>query len=240
MEAQIYHLYHSGVAVQAEGNLLIFDYSNHMRGKGLSKGFVSDEDLAGSDGVFVFVSHRHGDHYNPVIFDWVEVQPDIKYILSDDIHPPRNSGNIVLMKKDQEKSVAGIKIKTYGSTDQGVSFLVEVEGLKVFHAGDLNWWHWKSFNEKQLEREERDYKGEIDKLKGERINIAFVPVDPRLEEYYFLAGEYFIQKIKPELFVPIHFGNNYAVTRDLKDIIQNPDVEVAEIEARGQLITYTN
>lgn len=29
------------------------------------------------------------------------------------------------------------------STDEGVAFLVTAEGRTVFHAGDLNWWHWE-------------------------------------------------------------------------------------------------
>ena len=36
------------------------------------------------------------------------------------------------------------------STDEGVAFLVEVNGVVIYHAGDLNWWHWdeepKSWN----------------------------------------------------------------------------------------------
>ncbi len=33
-------------------------------------------------------------------------------------------------------------IRAYGSTDLGVSFYVEAEGKRFFHAGDLNDWHW--------------------------------------------------------------------------------------------------
>ena len=37
-----------------------------------------------------------------------------------------------------------IKVKAYGSTDAGVSFLVTTSGgRKIFHAGDLNDWHWQ-------------------------------------------------------------------------------------------------
>ena len=39
-------------------------------------------------------------------------------------------------------SLKGVKIKAFGSTDIGISFLVSVDGVDIFHAGDLNWWHW--------------------------------------------------------------------------------------------------
>ena len=30
-----------------------------------------------------------------------------------------------------------------GSTDEGVSFCVDFAGVTLFHAGDLNLWHWR-------------------------------------------------------------------------------------------------
>ncbi len=251
MEINIYHLYHSGVAVETNDTLLIFDYSNDRPEGDISSlsneentwftgGIVTREELNRKDRVYVFVSHKHGDHYNPVIFDWEKTKPGINYILSDDIQPPRNIDNIVLMKKDEEKEVGGIKVKTFGSTDQGVSFLVELDKLKVFHAGDLNWWHWSSFSEEQLIKEEKDFKKEINKLKGEKVDIAFIPVDPRLGDNYNLAANYFIQQINPGLLVPIHFGSNYSITRSLKKKINTLHAEVAEINTRGQLIPYNH
>ena len=41
------------------------------------------------DGIFVFVSHDHSDHFNPVILSWKEQIPNIHYFLSFDI--PRNT-----------------------------------------------------------------------------------------------------------------------------------------------------
>ena len=46
------------------------------------------------------------------------------------------------MNFDEEITVDNMKIKTLESSDIGVAFLIEIEGKVIYHAGDLNWWHW--------------------------------------------------------------------------------------------------
>jgi len=245
LRASIFHLYHSGVAVRSSNNLLVFDYFNDYPAAGkdqsteaFSGGVIGKKELSTPEEVFVFVSHNHGDHYNSIIFEWEEYRPDIKYIISDDIKAFRDSDNINVVSKDQEINTGGIRVKTFGSTDKGVSFLVELEGIKIFHAGDLNWWYWDNFSEEQLAVEEREYKDEIAKIKGENIDIAFVPVDPRLGDYYHLGGDYFIKEIKPALFVPIHFADNYSITTQYYRRMKKEGTEVAVIKGRGERIIY--
>lgn len=33
-----------------------------------------------------------------------------------------------------------MKVKAFDSTDEGLSYLVEMDGIRIFHAGDLNNW----------------------------------------------------------------------------------------------------
>ena len=37
----------------------------------------------------------------------------------------------------------GAEIRTLRSTDEGVAFVVHYAGKTIYHAGDLNWWHWE-------------------------------------------------------------------------------------------------
>ncbi len=252
---KIFHLYHSGVAIADKNTLLIFDYyldkidnTNIDNAKTdynhLSNGIIRKDTIKKYDNIYVFVTHRHSDHYNPVIFEWEQYNDNIKYILSDDI--PRNnlSNNlnknekIYYMKKGKEISIDNINIYAYGSTDQGISFLLSYNDKTIFHAGDLNWWHWNSFSDEQLQQEEDDFKNEIDKLKGNKIDIAFVPVDPRLKDNYYLAGEYFIKTLKPNLFVPIHFEGEYNITEKFTEKFSDCDTRFAIINKPGEEILY--
>ncbi len=213
MSVKINYLYHSGFAVETENYLFIFDYYEDTVENGIKcikNGAVGEEDLKINKKIFVFSSHKHFDHFNPVIFQWEKIRPDIKYILSSDIRKKIKSDNIYRISAYEELNIEKVNIKAYGSTDIGVSFLVKADGKAIFHAGDLNWWCWWDDSEKNLKRAEKRFKDEIEKIKGEKINIAFFPVDPRLEQNCYKGPEYFIKEIQPEVFIPMHFGDNYA------------------------------
>lgn len=231
----VYHLYHSGVAVETENNFFIFDYyrdSSAGEERKLKNGVIEPGEIKEKrKNVYVFVSHSHGDHYNPVIFEWERKLPEINYILSNDINSITGK-NRYSLSPDQELTVNNIEVKTFGSTDRGVSFLVREKGITIFHAGDLNWWHWESFTTSELKKEEKDYKREITKIKNHDINLAFVPVDPRLNEHYYLAGEYFINKVKPDYFFPIHFSSDYKITDTFANRFDNPEAEIMSIKNR--------
>ncbi|SJZ78280.1 MBL fold metallo-hydrolase [Selenihalanaerobacter shriftii] len=240
-EVNIYHLYHSGVAVQTSNHFLIFDYYNDEtldnQERSLDNGVIPIEILKTEDNTLVFVSHEHSDHYNPIVFDWENYNQEINYILSDDIEVAKED-NYHKLSKYQELKLEDVYIETYGTTDQGVSFYIEVDGLNIFHSGDLNWWHWNKFTPEEQKQEEADYKAELDRLKGKNIDVAFVPVDHRLEEHYYLAAKYFAETINPELIVPIHFRDNYYVTTDFKKEFNDLSVDFVEIKDRGQKIIF--
>ena len=236
---EIFHIYHSGVAVKDQGNLLIFDYykDSPSAQKGLDYGTISKADIQEAEEVFVFATHSHYDHYDPKIFDWSEDNAQIHYILSSDIKP-NTELDYHEINVGESLKISDFTIKAYGSTDKGVSFLVENDDLSIFHAGDLNWWHWKKFNQQEQQREEREFKAEANKLKGKEIDIAFIPVDPRLEEYYYLAGQYFAEEINPDFIIPIHFRNNYYITEDFADKISDLATKTAIIKKGGKVIDY--
>ena len=241
--AEIYHLFHSGVAVKTTDKLLIFDYYNDRstgNERALDQGVISKDLLETEDDIFVFVTHNHHDHFNRVIFDWEEYNSNINYVLSADVKVPNQEqkDNYHIIDKYEELRIDDLSIETYGTTDQGLSFYVEADGLNIFHSGDLNWWHWKKFSSAERKVEEEDFKEEVARFKDKELDIAFVPVDPRLEEHYYLAGKYFARTVAPKLLVPIHFSDNYYITEEFAEVINNFPVESAVINGRGEKIVY--
>lgn len=240
-EYNIYHIFHSGTALKFNNRLFIFDYYRTRKREDIQQVFPSFSKL---DSIFVFASHGHPDHYSKEIFNWSKLNSSIKYILSSDIFVPENveqqaGKNISKMAADEKNSFENIEVRTLGSTDRGVSFLVMTENANFFHCGDLNWWHWKSFSEKKLAREEENFKKEVEKLAKMKlkIEIAFVPVDPRLEEHYYLAGRYFSKVIEPEILVPIHFENKYQIVDKFREKVRDLSVKVPKIQKHQYCLT---
>jgi L-ascorbate metabolism protein UlaG (beta-lactamase superfamily) len=131
----------------------------------------------------------------------------------------------------------GLQIRTFGSTDAGVSFWVEMADLQVFHAGDLNWWYWHDESTPQeLAAYERDFKAAVAAMEGLRADIAFFPVDPRLGEYSHHGALHLIEKVRPRVFFPMHFGYDYAAAARFRDAaaLSHPAVRVIAPEHERQ------
>ena len=236
---KINYLYNSGFAVQTKGYLLIFDYfkdSVDFGNKNISSGAIAENDLRVDKEVLVFSSHNHRDHFNPVILDWKKIREDIKYIISSDITIGKKDMRIHVLSPYEELSIEDVHIKAYGSTDAGISFLIKVDGVVIFHSGDLNWWHWWDESREDNEKAGKSFKEEIEKIKGEDVDIAFFPVDPRLKDDYYMGPEYFIKEINPKVLVPMHFGSNYDITKKFSDKERGLPVKIMEITHRGQEI----
>lgn len=221
---KILHIYHSGFLVEIQNQVLVFDCLDDT---------IADY-FSNNNNVYVFISHSHSDHYSKGVFEWERKNQKIKYFLGNDIELDNNKTNYYLMDKYQSLDVDNLKIQSFGSTDKGVSFLVTIDNINIFHAGDLNWWHWKNDSQEVQKDEERAFKNEVEKFKNRNIDIAFVPVDPRLKEHYYLAAEYFAKTIKPKLLIPMHFGNDFSITRKIKDKLSEYELEVLEIQRKNQ------
>ena len=238
-KCDIVHLGHSSFLIETKNNILIFDYFKDtpiLIEPNSENVILSEADFKTNKNILVFATHIHGDHYNPAIFQWEKINPNIRYILSSDIKEDIDEDRYYYMDPYENLKIEDININTYGSTDKGVSFLVDIDGLSIFHAGDLNWWHWKSFTSDQLKTEEEDFKREVDKIIGNNIDIAFIPVDPRLEEFYHLAGVYFAEKVKPKLLVPMHFRDNFYICEDFADHLNASAVKVVKLTHIGHKI----
>lgn len=222
-EIKIQYLYNSGFRVETKKHIFIFDY------------FKGNVRLGDKD-TYVFSSHGHPDHFNPQIFEWQDQKPDIKYILSDDICIEQKKENIFKMSPYDEIQVDDVRIKTFGSTDLGISFLIQCSGITLFHAGDLNWWYWWQDVPEEITKAEVLFKEEIAKIKGASIDIAFFPVDPRLEHNYCVGADYFIQEIAPKILIPMHFGDQAVTCKQYAEKMKDSPTKVIEIAEREQEI----
>jgi L-ascorbate metabolism protein UlaG (beta-lactamase superfamily) len=232
--ARINYLFHSGFSVETASHFLLFDYCPSL----VRDPIITNELLKTKENIYVFVSHSHGDHFDPAILQWAKINPSIKYVFSSDV--PLDPGTIDcrVMSAYERWADGTIEVETFGSTDEGISFLVQVDGLSIFHAGDLNWWRWKGETQAEQGYAEKIFKEEIGKIAGQKIDIAFFPVDRRLEEYYSLGAEYFAAGLQPKLLVPMHFGKDFGATKAFADRARDISLATVEITRRGQEILF--
>lgn len=199
---EIIYLEHSGFAVKTAKNILIFDFYRAPE-KILIK---LKKDI---NSKWIFSSHSHSDHFNKIIMTWYDEVSG--FFLSDDIRlidicNKFEGDKVNYMKQYETVKKDNLTVTTYGSTDEGVSFLVNVDGWRIFHAGDLNWWHWKEdTRENQLIAREA-FNQEMNLLSGLEVDIAFFPVDSRLEEYRECGVKEFCRKVKTHYLTAMHIN----------------------------------
>ena len=144
----------------------------------------------------------------------------VVYVLSSDIKRAssfwKKAENVIFMKPHEEKEIDDCVISTLKSTDEGVAFLVKTEGKTIYHAGDLHWWDWPGEPEEDNKMMEQLYKAEMEYLKAEKIDCAFVVLDPRQEESGSLGMEYFIKNVEHISFSRCIVGNNMILLKSIK------------------------
>ena len=209
---KIWYLNHSGFAIECgNGCTLVFDFYNDTTQ-------VLPSILARSSKVYVLVSHSHPDHFNERIFSWVDTytNADFKFIISNELHrklkrkpqarPLPNA--YIPLRRGEVWNDTVISVNAFGSTDIGVSFVVTLaDGSRIFHAGDLNNWHWSEESTPQeIKAAEGNYLAILRDIKAAfpSITLAMFPVDPRIGGDYPLGARQFVHTIEVEHFIPMH------------------------------------
>lgn len=234
----ITYIYHSCYLIEFQELSLLFDfYKDVPRSDG--SGWVTDYLLKKEEDLYVFCSHSHSDHFNPEILSWSKKKKNIKYIFSEELLQSKKllPENVVFLRKEESYSDHRIKVKAFGSTDLGCSFLVGCENKLFFHAGDLNNWHWKEeVDADEALTYENNFLCELELLseKSEDLHVAMFPLDPRLGNDFMRGGEQFVSRIKTDYFLPMHFGENFKLVNMFAEIASKYNSKYLPITHHGQ------
>ena len=203
------YIKHSGFLVETKESYLLFDYW-----EGKLPELQYDKEL------YVFSSHAHHDHYTKDIFKFENKCKKVVYVLSSDIKRAssfwKKAENVLFMKPHEEKVIDACTVSTLKSTDEGVAFLVKTEGKTIYHAGDLNLWWWSGRNESDNEKARENYEKEIEKIENRHFDAAFVVLDSRQGEEFYLGFDYFMKNTNTDKVYPMHCWNDTSISEKLK------------------------
>ncbi len=234
-QAVIWYLGTSGWAVKTSRHLLVFDYINRgvsSPGLFLKDGVINTHEIKDCS-IYVFVTHKHGDHYDKSIFNWKKSVKEIKYIFGWN---NKNRENNICIEPGESQKIDDVEVLAakadHGSernNDGGVVFVVKAGGLTFYHSGD----HGGLGKELTV-----NYKKPLDylSLKNVKVDIAFVYT-------HFRDGIYYtIDKISPETVFPMHsFGHEYNYRNFAKEAkSKNVKTAVACAEFRGDRFFFKN
>lgn len=230
---RITYLSHSGFTAEADGTLLVFDDAEpaEAREGGFAQGHVDRALVERYENVLFFVSHAHADHYNEAVFAFADL-PQVRYVLG---FPAPEGHEACSLRKGDDLTLGGVEITAYGSTDEGVSFLVRFKGWTLFHAGDLNFWHWREESTvKEIAEAERFFHEEIAPLIGKKIDFAFFPVDPRMGEMHDAGAQYFLMEVRPRVMIPMHWWERVETALEFARRSRSKHTEIIALTRPGE------
>lgn len=244
------YIFHSGFVLETKKSILIFDYWMDLMD-------VVPPFLKKDKPIYVFSSHFHEDHFNPVIFEWRKQHENLTYILSKDIYKHRRAHKEnadIWLAKGGTWSDDTLSVWALGSTDSGVSWIVETEGKRIFHAGDLNNWYARFLQDvkagetiysEEFDEEidpiahEKQYLGELKDIRkvADSFDVVMFPVDGRIGNGYTLGARQFIERFKVGLFVPMHFvASGFESAWRMKEFTDEKGIPFWEISREGETI----
>jgi len=226
-QAYVWYLNHSGWAVKTKSAILVFDYWDPAPSpdrKLLANGHIDPEELKGWP-VYVFASHEHDDHFDRRILDWKKTIPDIHYVFG--FEDEAGVGAVYAAPRTQ-RTLGPLTVTTIQSSDAGVGFAVQIDGLTLFHAGD--------HSNNSLEMENNTFYPEIDFLAGRgiRVDAGFFlnmfGCGMTLPEAFRQGIFYAAEKLNIKTVFPMHGADREWVYADLKEAVAKNGIKV-EVQA---------
>jgi len=238
-EALIWYLNHSGWAIKTQYHFLIFDYTEDgpkPENATLLKGWIDPQNLK-NESIFVFISHAHGDHFDPSILDWGKMHAQVTYIFGWDAEEYSQYVTLDLpraIKKLDDMEIFSIQ-HDFDNIPEA-AFLVKVDGLVIFHSGD----HGSTgavINQ--------DFKDNIDYLaqQTQKVDIAFISqFGSRSGEAVNQGDLYTMNTFKPAVTFPMHIGGGEERYKDFarESQLNQAPTQIKCAEARGDQFFYGN
>lgn len=217
------YIYHDCFLLETKDAVMIFDYWKDPL-SGVDKENPPLLDLIHADKpIYVLVSHHHKDHFTRRIFLWQKRFPSMRYIISRDVAKSvkymlnengtytgfrPKLGSVTILSEGETYEDPYVKVKAFGSTDIGNSYVLESSGYTFFHAGDLNAWTWiEESKREEVDKAREDFMIIVEKIRRDyqMLDVVMFPVDSRQGSEYWWGALHFIECIEANLFVPMHF-----------------------------------
>jgi L-ascorbate metabolism protein UlaG (beta-lactamase superfamily) len=238
-QATVWYLRHASWAVRLGDALLVFDYQEALQmedvtddtPRNLENGFIDPAEISDLD-VFVFVTHAHGDHYDPVIFEWQGEIESLTYFIGWDEQPESHCERFTGADADchtmgglrATAEVDGIQVYTIDSHHNDipeVAYLVRHGDWMVYHNGDYM----------------ADHVGDYAYLKtiSDKIDVAFVAGLPGRRWPHVSRAVHLAREFDVRVLFPMHFRDLEMCEGFVAEVVaEGVGAEVKCPTARGQ------
>lgn len=224
-------LNHSGFLVELDNFCLLFDW------------WKGELPPLPEKPLLVFASHWHEDHFSPNLFSlnaaaYIFGGMEKPWLAKKGASGEVLARSISMNGNETAVPIEGVAVETLSSTDEGVAFLVTAEGKTIFHAGDLNWWHWEGKPDPWNPDMAKAFQSYCQPLRGRAIDLAMLPLDPRLNTDGFRGPKHFLEIAHIRRWLPMHQWGNFGFTEDFLACYPEFKEQTVPVSRRGQVFEF--
>ncbi len=173
--------------------------------------------------VLLFVSHGHGHHFDPMIFSLARTYPNIQFFLSHDIllteeiqkeygitrslmrrisFLPEGVRRVIPLQADSGENDY-IIFETVKTCGDGIAFLLNIAGKRLYYAGDMNWFVSEQDTRQVFNQRTARFKHYMETLYDRDIYLAFANLDPDQGKYQCLGIDYLLNTAPVSYVIPM-------------------------------------
>lgn len=247
---------HSAFLVEWEKFYTLFDYVYEPDYTGALP------DLDPEKPLLVFSSHSHEDHFDARVFSLLERYPLTRFFVSRDTRLTERKrkwlnisddafARTTVLRPDSilltDAAGEELSIRAIKSTDIGNAYLLRAEGKMVYHAGDLNRWHWESEGRAYCDSMALHYKAAMEKLASAvrdeaadngiapELSAAMAVLDPRLGEAAEGLGlDGLLERVAVRHVFPMHLWKKFETIDRYRAAHPESAERIARITADGE------
>ncbi|WP_051261765.1 MBL fold metallo-hydrolase [Desulfovibrio inopinatus] len=231
-------IHHNCFIVNINNTSLLFDYpQSDFLPSGCHE--ILSQQLSGRRCI-AFASHSHRDHFCPNLSTVLSSTNHATWIVSDDIadmYPEALPEHVIVMEPQQTYHGRDFDVTTLESNDLGVAFCITINGIRIYHGGDLAKWRWPKAPPNVDRAVRLGWNKALANIADFAPHIAFSNADTRVAD--FSGALDVIRIIQPDIFVPMHVFGNTSWINDLVSTLGETSTQIFSYTGCGDAMTYT-
>jgi len=233
---KIVYVYHDCFILEIDDRVVVFDYPSNIKDREIE--FVKSS--AKNKTLILLFSHSHADHFNPNFSTLREGVRNFQCIVSYDILESYGEliKRCIVVEPGDQLSISNFKVKVFGSSDQGVSYVLEISDVLLYFAGDNGNWVRDELPEELSTMIKSKFIETINQIARcyRSIDIVFTPICIFCED---LGGvRYVSEKLKPKLLIPMHLRGQIQILNKIAPLLKELARKVFVYEKLGDEIHF--
>jgi L-ascorbate metabolism protein UlaG (beta-lactamase superfamily) len=164
---KVHYFYNSGWMIETPKHAIVIDFIPHKTAGITYLQQLLQKASDQNKNLLLMFTHDHNDHFDKSVVELAKQFPKIQFVFGWNYKSDVPKSMKTMINRDSIIT-NDYKIYSHVSTDDGVGFLLQIDGYNIYHAGDHALW---------ADQLTQQFTDELNFIRGKtkQVDIAFVP-----------------------------------------------------------------